>query len=97
MRSCHRGESPVLGSLRRMDLNTLRQHRQHRLCNLERLFQSRRRMVWPRLISIVADAADGADGIDVAMGLGFTCKVGLFGIIRSDLAAPSNTQAQAAA
>jgi len=40
-----------------------RQHRQHRLRNLERLFQSGRRTVWPRPIPIVADAADGADGV----------------------------------
>jgi hypothetical protein len=40
----------------------LRQHRQHRL-HLKRLFQSGPRMVWTRAISIVADAADGADDV----------------------------------
>src|SRR5215475_10131246 len=43
-------------------LALLRQYRQHRL-RLKRLFRSGPRMVWTRAISIVADAADGADDV----------------------------------
>jgi hypothetical protein len=88
MRSCHRGENPVLGSV---STDGFEYFAPAWSVHLERLFQSGR-MVSPAPSPFVADPAGDADGIYVVMGIGFSPAK-----LASSASLLKNDQAQAAA